>query len=65
MAKDKETTNELLASDIALAVQIIDAATEKGVFKGADLKPVGEARERLIEWVKTNAPHIVKDETNK
>jgi hypothetical protein len=54
MAKKPET--ELSVSDIAVAVQIIDLASERGLFKGGDLKPVGEVRERLVAFIKENAP---------
>lgn len=43
-------------SDLQVMVQIIDLASEKGVFKGPDLKAVGETRERIIEFIKANAP---------
>ena len=42
-------------TDLQLAVQIIDLASEKGVFKGGDLKTVGEVRERIIDFIKLNA----------
>lgn len=45
-------------TDLQVVVQIIDLATEKGVFKGADLKPVGEVRERIIEFIKQNAKPV-------
>lgn len=45
-------------TDLQLVVQIIDLASEKGVFKGADLKTVGEVRERIIEFVKANAQQV-------
>jgi hypothetical protein len=58
MVKKQDTVDsvELNVTDVAIAIQIIDLASEKGLFKGGDLKPVGEARERLVEWVKANAP---------
>lgn len=52
----KSTGAELNVADVAIAVQIIDMASEKGLFKGGDLKPVGEARERLVAYIKENAP---------
>lgn len=42
-------------SDLQTVVQIIDLAAEKGLFKGPDLKTVGEVRERVIEFVKENS----------
>lgn len=43
-------------NDLAVMVQIIDMASEKGMFKGPDLKPVGELRDRLVTFIKANAP---------
>lgn len=39
-------------NDLAMMVKIIDLGSEKGIFKGQDLKPVGDLRERMIEFVK-------------
>jgi hypothetical protein len=39
-------------NDLAMVVKIIDLGSEKGIFKGADLKPVGDLRERIVEFVK-------------
>ena len=58
-------------TDLQVVVQIIDLASEKGVFKGADLKTVGEVRERIIEFVKANSKPVEgtptgdKDESTK
>lgn len=43
-------------SDLQLIVQIIDLGAERGLYKGADLKTVGDLRERIIGFVKANAP---------
>jgi hypothetical protein len=43
-------------SDLQIVVQIIDLAAERGIYKGADLKTVGEVRERVIEFIKVNTP---------
>ena len=43
-------------SDLQLIVQIIDLGAERGLYKGADLKTVGDLRERVITFVKANAP---------
>jgi hypothetical protein len=39
-------------NDLAMVVKVIDLSSEKGVFKGADLKPVGDLRERIVEFIK-------------
>ena len=42
-------------NDLVVAVKIIDLASEKGVFKGVDLKSVGEVRERFVEFIKASS----------
>lgn len=42
----------LNVSDLAIMVNIIDSAAERGLFKGTELKVVGDLRERLVEFVK-------------
>lgn len=39
-------------NDLAMVVKVIDLGSEKGIFKGADLKPVGDLRERIVEFIK-------------
>ena len=39
-------------NDLAMVVKVIDLSSEKGVFKGADMKPVGDLRERIVEFIK-------------
>ena len=42
----------LNVNDLAVMVNIIDTSAERGVFKGTELKTVGDLRERLVEFVK-------------
>lgn len=42
----------LNVNDLAVMINIIDVSAERGVFKGTELKPVGDLRERLVEFVK-------------
>ena len=35
-----------------MMVKVIDLSCEKGVFKGPDMKPVGDLRERLVDFIK-------------
>jgi hypothetical protein len=39
-------------NDLAVMIQIIDLGSEKGLFKGPDLKPVGELREKIVAVIK-------------
>lgn len=50
------TTNkpQISVNDLAVLIQILDLGSEKGLFKGPDLKAVGEVRERVIEYIKAN-----------
>ena len=64
MAKKEVVESAVLdVADVAIAVQVIDMASEKGLFKGGDLKPVGEARERLVEWIRENAPEQTEEDS--
>ena len=42
----------LNVNDLAVMIQIIDAGAERGIYKGGELKVVGDLRERLVEFVK-------------
>ena len=42
----------LNVNDLAVMVNIIDTSAERGVFKGVELKTIGDLRERLVEFVK-------------
>jgi hypothetical protein len=44
--------SNLSVNDLAVAVKIIDLASERGLFKGVDLKTVGEVRERFVDFIK-------------
>jgi hypothetical protein len=44
---------ELNQTDITNLLAIIDMATQRGVFKGADLAPVGQLYEKLKSLVDT------------
>ena len=36
--------------ELVLMAQIIDASSQRGIFKGPDLKTVGEMYEKICEW---------------
>lgn len=52
----------LNTNHLTMMVSIIDLGCEKGIFKGPDLKPVGELREVIVEFIK----HVesLKESTN-
>lgn len=43
-------------SDMITMVNIIDACTERGAFKGNELITVGTLREKLASFVRANQP---------
>lgn len=47
---------QLTLNDFALVVNIIDACTERGAFKGNELVSVGQLREKFVAFVKANTP---------
>jgi hypothetical protein len=57
-----EQTPQLSLGDFTLAVNIIDACSERGAFKGNELVTVGQLREKFASFVKANTPEQ-KDET--
>lgn len=59
-----EQQPQLSLNDFALVVNIIDACTERGAFKGNELAPVGQLREKFVAFIKANSPEEVDEETN-
>ena len=47
---------ELDLRDVAMAVQIIDLAAERGGFRGPEMQVLGEYRGRLAELVQRHTP---------
>jgi len=43
-------------NDLQIMVNIIDLCTKRGAFQGDELLPVGQIREKLVTFVKANAP---------
>lgn len=48
--------------DIAMAVQVIDLACERGGYKGPEMQVIGELRGRLAEFVQANQPNEETEE---
>lgn len=52
--------NQLTIQDLAMVVNLIDAAVERGAFKGNEIYNIGQLREKLatvvIEAQKVNEP---------
>lgn len=52
----EENQTQLTLNDFSLVVNIIDACTERGAFKGNELAPIGEIREKFVAFIKANTP---------
>jgi hypothetical protein len=51
-----EQQPQLSLNDFALVVNIIDVCTERGAFKGNELAPIGQLREKFVAFIKANTP---------
>jgi hypothetical protein len=47
---------EITIQDLVLAANIIDLATQRGAFKAAEAGQVGACFNKLVAFVKANAP---------
>jgi hypothetical protein len=52
----------LTISDLATMANVIDIATQRGAFRGNELKPIGELYEKLTEFVKAAQEQARKEE---
>jgi hypothetical protein len=50
-------------NDMVTMVNIIDACTERGAFKGSELVTIGTLREKLANFVRANQPKTEATET--
>lgn len=51
-------------TDLALVVQIIDACTTRGAFRGEELLTVGQLRNKIEAFVKMHTPKEDQTEEN-
>jgi hypothetical protein len=47
--------NSLTLNDLGMVVNIIDACTERGSFKGSELVAVGTVRERFVVFIESHS----------
>lgn len=55
----EETTNQaptIHLNDFVVVVNIIDACSQRGAFKGDELSAVGQLRDKFALFVKANTP---------
>jgi len=58
-----EENIQIGVADLEAVVQIIDACSQRGAFKGDELASVGNVRNRIDAFVKANKPAKPTDET--
>ena len=58
-----EENIQIGVADLEAVVQIIDACSQRGAFKGDELASVGSVRNRIDAFVKANKPVQPADET--
>ncbi len=61
-ATEEAAPVQLSLADLSAAVQIIDAASKRGTFEGAELESVGGVRNRLIAFVEASQPAPAEEE---
>ena len=53
---EDKTVPGISLNDLQVIVNIIDICTKRGAFEGGELALVGNTREKLVAFVKANAP---------
>ena len=53
---EQTQNNNITLQDLVTVVQIIDACSERGAFKGEELAAVAVVREKFNQIVKANMP---------
>ena len=59
-----EENPQIGVGDLEAVIQIIDACSQRGAFKGDELASVGSVRNRIDAFVKANKPAQPTDESN-
>lgn len=59
----EDKKNSLNLNDFTLVVNIIDACTERGSFKGNELSIVAQLREKFVSFIDENNPEEQMDTT--
>ena len=61
-----EENNEpsISINDLNLSLQVIDICSERGAFKGAELKDIGILRDKLYAFIEANKPDEDESETD-
>ena len=53
---DENQLENISLTDLGLVIQIIDACTKRGAFRGEELFAVGQLRNKVEAFLKVNLP---------
>jgi hypothetical protein len=56
MSEEKQTPPEINLGDFNAVIRIIDVASKRGAFEGAELSSVGAVRDKLSAFVEHHTP---------
>ena len=59
----EQNQTNITLQDLVTVVQIIDACTERGAFKGEELAAVSQVREKFKQIIAVNTPKAETEET--
>lgn len=54
MTENKEMQTEITIQDLRVMAQVIDLATQKGLFKAADIAVIGNIYNKIVEAINSN-----------
>ena len=54
--EEEENAPSITINDLNLSLQVIDICSERGAFKGSELKDIGILRGKLHDFVEANKP---------
>ena len=53
---DENNEPSININDLNLSLQVIDICSERGAFKGSELKDIGILRDKLYAFIEANKP---------
>ena len=64
MSEETQPEPEINLGDFNAVIRIIDVASKRGAFEGAELSSVGAVRDKLASFVEHHTPKKEEDETD-
>jgi hypothetical protein len=60
---EQTTAPNISLTDFVIVVNIIDACSQRGSFKGDELTAVGQLRDKFATFIKANTPEEPSEDT--